>query len=56
MTRQNRMHRYKRIYEQERKHYLRKGVTIYHTRNHSRTWWKAWWKAEKKRIERGVYE
>lgn len=55
MTRQNRIHRGVRIYEQGRKKYLR-HCEKYYIGDRRRTWWKAWWRAEKKRIERGVYE
>lgn len=55
MTRQNRIHRGVRIYEQERKKYLRQGEN-YYIGDRRRTWWKAWWKAWKKQIERGVCE
>ena len=55
MTRQNILHREKRIYEQERKKYLRHRLN-YHIGERRRTWWRAWWRAWKKQIERSAEE
>lgn len=55
MTRQNRIHRGVRIYEQERKKYMRQ-CEKYYIGYRRRIWGKAWWRAWKKQIERGVNE